>query len=84
MLTDPIHEHGMSSVIYIFEVFHKYFIVFSHTDLVHILLDLYLSVSFGDTILNIHWLISKIYKQVKQLNIKKNKQPNPKMGRRPT
>ena len=28
-------------------------------------------------------LISKIYKQLRQLNIKKNKQPNPKMGRRP-
>ena len=28
-------------------------------------------------------LISKIYKQCMQLNIKKNKQPNPKMGRRP-
>ena len=28
-------------------------------------------------------LISKIYKQLTQLNIKKNKQPNPKMGRRP-
>ena len=28
-------------------------------------------------------LISKIYKKVRQLNIKKNKQPNPKMGRRP-
>ena len=28
-------------------------------------------------------LISKIYKQHMQLNIKKNKQPNPKMGRRP-
>ena len=28
-------------------------------------------------------LISKIYKQLIQLNIKKNKQPNPKMGRRP-
>ena len=28
-------------------------------------------------------LISKIYKQIMQLNIKKNKQPNPKMGRRP-
>ena len=27
-------------------------------------------------------LISKIYKQFMQLNIKKNKQPNPKMGRR--
>ena len=27
-------------------------------------------------------LISKIYKQLMQLNIKKNKQPNPKMGRR--
>ena len=26
--------------------------------------------------------ISKIYKQLIQLNIKKNKQPNPKMGRR--
>ena len=26
-------------------------------------------------------LISKIYKQLMQLNIKKNKQPNPKMGR---
>ena len=25
----------------------------------------------------------KIYKQLMQLNIKKNKQPNPKMGRRP-
>ena len=25
--------------------------------------------------------ISKIYKQLMQLNIKKNKQPNPKMGR---
>ena len=28
-------------------------------------------------------LISKIYKQLMQLSIKKNKQPNPKMGRRP-
>ena len=28
-------------------------------------------------------LISKIYKQLMQLNIKKNKQPNPKVGRRP-
>ena len=28
-------------------------------------------------------LISKIYKQLMQLHIKKNKQPNPKMGRRP-
>ena len=28
-------------------------------------------------------LISKIYKQLMQLNIKKNKQPNPKMSRRP-
>ena len=28
-------------------------------------------------------LISKIYKQLMQLNIKKNKQRNPKMGRRP-
>ena len=28
-------------------------------------------------------LISKIYKQLMQLNIEKNKQPNPKMGRRP-
>ena len=27
-------------------------------------------------------LISKIYKQLKQLNIKKNKQSNQKMGRR--
>ena len=27
-------------------------------------------------------LISKIYKKLMQLNIKKNKQPNPKMGRR--
>ena len=27
-------------------------------------------------------LISKIYKQLIQLNIKQNKQPNPKMGRR--
>ena len=27
-------------------------------------------------------LISKIYKQLMQLNIKKNKQPNQKMGRR--
>ena len=26
-------------------------------------------------------LISKTYKQLMQLNIKKNKQPNPKMGR---
>ena len=29
-------------------------------------------------------LVSKIYKQLMQLNIKKNKQPNPKMSRRPT
>ena len=28
-------------------------------------------------------LISKIYKQLMKLNIKKNKQPNPKMGKRP-
>ena len=28
-------------------------------------------------------LISKIYKQLMQLNIKNNKQPNPKIGRRP-
>ena len=28
-------------------------------------------------------LISKTYKQLTQLNIKKNKQPNPKMGCRP-
>ena len=28
-------------------------------------------------------LISKIYKQLMQINIKKNKQPNPKMDRRP-
>ena len=28
-------------------------------------------------------LISKIYKKLMQLNIKKNKEPNPKMGRRP-
>ena len=28
-------------------------------------------------------LVSKIYKQLKQLTIKKNKPPNPKMGRRP-
>ena len=28
-------------------------------------------------------LIIKIYKQLMQFNIKKNKQPNPKMGRRP-
>ena len=28
-------------------------------------------------------LNSKIYKQPMQLSIKKNKQPNPKMGRRP-
>ena len=27
-------------------------------------------------------LISKVYKQLMQLNIKKNKQPNPIMGRR--
>ena len=27
-------------------------------------------------------LISKTYKQLMQLNIKKNRQPNPKMGRR--
>ena len=28
-------------------------------------------------------LISRIYKQLMQLSIKRNKQPNPKMGRRP-
>ena len=28
-------------------------------------------------------LISMIFKQLMQLNIKKNKQPNPKIGRRP-
>ena len=28
-------------------------------------------------------LICKIYKQLMQLNIEKNKPPNPKMGRRP-
>ena len=28
-------------------------------------------------------LNSKIYKQLIQLNIRKNKQPNPKMGRKP-
>ena len=28
-------------------------------------------------------LITKIYKQLMELNIKKNKQPNQKMGRRP-
>ena len=28
-------------------------------------------------------LISKIYKQLMQLKIKKNKQPNPNIGRRP-
>ena len=28
-------------------------------------------------------LISKTYKQLMQLNIQKNKQPNPKLGRRP-
>ena len=28
-------------------------------------------------------LISKVYKQLMQLSVKKNKQPNPKMGRRP-
>ena len=28
-------------------------------------------------------LISKIYKQLMQLNIKQNKQPNPKVGRSP-
>ena len=28
-------------------------------------------------------LISKTYKQLMQLSIKKNKKPNPKMGRRP-
>ena len=28
-------------------------------------------------------LTSKIYKQLMQLNIKKNKQPNPNMGRKP-
>ena len=28
-------------------------------------------------------LISKIYKQLMQFNIKKKKQPNPKMARRP-
>ena len=28
-------------------------------------------------------LLSKIYKELMQFNIKKNKRPNPKMGRRP-
>ena len=28
-------------------------------------------------------LICKVYKQLMQLNIKKNKQPNPKISRRP-
>ena len=28
-------------------------------------------------------LISKMYKQLMQINIKKNKQPHPKMGKRP-
>ena len=28
-------------------------------------------------------LISNIYKQLMQLNVKRNKQPNPKMGQRP-